>query len=141
MTCRLLQEPLEGLQPLEVRLARGGIFLAVGSTSRGGCDGILFTRREGAFQHWPSAQAAIAGLCPVFQLETSCAPPLSDSYPPGESCELSVCPPHVRPDGDKMLVILWNRTRGSATADNLCSCLSSPRYPQQRITLSRGILI
>ena len=40
-----------------------------------------------------------------------------------------------------MQVILWNRTRGSATADNLCSCFPSPRYPQRRITLSRGILI
>ena len=45
-------------------------------------------------------QAAIANLCPIFQLEYSCGPSPSVSYPPGES-EFSVSPPHVRPVGDK----------------------------------------
>ena len=45
-------------------------------------------------------QAAIASLCPVFQLETRFGPSPSVSYPPGES-EFSVSPPHVRPVGDK----------------------------------------
>ena len=77
----------------------------------------------------PLAQAAVAGLCPVFQLETSCDPPLSDSHPPGESRELSVFPPHVRPDGDKMRVIFLEQyPMAQLPAHNLCSCLSSPRY-------------